>query len=152
MTRSKLLAIRIRRRSVAAAIFSGRQLEYLDILHLCNEPAVVTDSVTRFLGGIIDNFKPADAAVGTSRAQQGRRVEELTQLTESMLTTKGVPLWRIEDKALLESFAVPKLKNKEGLRSIVLAFWPHLSHKQAAAFEAAALGLHVQTERLLSHH
>lgn len=152
MTRSKLLAIRIRRRSIAAAIFSGRQLEYLDILHLCNEPAVVTDSVTRFLMGIIDNFKPMDAALGTSRAQQGRRVEEMTQLAQNILTGNGIPFWGIEDKALLESFAVPKLKNKESLRPIVMAFWPHLSYKQAAAFEAAALGLHVQTERVLSHY
>ena len=149
---SKLLAIRIRRRSVAAAVFSGRHLEYMDMLHLCNEPEVVTDAVARFLARILENFKPSDVALGTSRVAQGERVKALTQLVESMLTAEGVPIWKVDDKTLLESYAVPKLKNKDQLRPIVLSFWPHLGHRQASAFEAAALGLHVQVDRLLSHH
>jgi hypothetical protein len=149
---SKLLAIRIRRRAVAAAVFSGRQLDHLDILHLCNEPEIVTDAVARFLVRVIENFKPADVALGSSRAPQGERVRALTEMTERMLSSAGIPIWRVEDKAVLESFAVPKLKNKEQLRPIVQSFWPHLGHRQLAAFEAAALGLHLQIERLLSQH
>jgi hypothetical protein len=149
---SKLLAIRIRRRSVAAAVFSGRHLEYMDMLHLCNEPEIVTDAVARFLARILENFKPGDVVLGTSRAAQGERVKSLTQLTENMLTVEGIPIWRVDDKALLESYAVPKLKNKDQLRPIVQSFWPHLGNRQISAFEAAALGLHVQVDRLLSHH
>ena len=67
---SKLLAIRIRRRSVAAAVFSGRHLEYMDMLHLCNEPEIVTDAVARFLARILENFEPGDVVLGTSRAAQ----------------------------------------------------------------------------------
>jgi hypothetical protein len=149
---SKLLAIRIRRRSVAVAVFSSRHLEYLDILHLCNEPEIVTDAVARFVARILENFKPGNVALGTRRAAQGERVKTLTQLIENMLTVEGIPIWRVEDKTLLESYAIPKLRNKDQLRPIVLSFWPHLGHRQASAFEAAALGLHVQVDRLLSHH
>lgn len=149
---SKLLSIRIRRRSVAAAVFSGRHLEYLDVLHLCNEPEIVTDTVARFLANIIENFKPADAVFGTSRALQGERVRTLTETAEKMFSSAGIPIWRVSDKAVLESFAIPKLRNKEQLRPIVQSFWPHLGHRQLAAFEAAALGLHLQVERLLSYH
>lgn len=149
---SKLLAIRIRRRSVAVAVFSGRHLEYLDMLHLCNEPEVVTDAVARFLARVLENIKPEDVVLGISRSPQGERVKTLTQLAENMLTVEGIPIWRVEDKILLESYAMPKLKNKDELRSIVLSFWPYLGHRQASAFEAAALGLHAQVHRLLSHH
>jgi hypothetical protein len=149
---SKLLAIRIRRRSIAAAVLSGRHLEYLDILHLCNKAEIATDAVARFLAKIIENFKPADGVLGTSRAAQGKRVEALTKLTENMLTVEGIPIWRVDDKTLLESYAVPRLRNKQQLLPIVESFWPHLGNRQRAAFEAAALGLYLQVERLLSHH
>lgn len=149
---SKLLAIQVRRRFVGAAVFSGRHLEYLEVLHLCNEPEIVTDSVARFLARILENFKPGDVALGTSRAAQGERVKTLTQLAENMVTVEGIPVWRVDDKTVLESYAVPKLRNKEQLRAVVQSFWPHIGHRQISAFEAAALGFHVQVERLLSHH
>lgn len=149
---SKLLAIRIRRRSVAIAVFTGQHLEHIEMLHLCNESEIVTDTVARFLARILENFKPEDAVLGISRVPQGQRVQTLIQLTENMLTVEGIPIWRVEDRELLESYALPKLKNKDQLRSIILSFWPHLGNRQAAAFEAAALGLHAQVDRLLSHH
>ena len=149
---SKLIAIRIRRRSVAAAVFTGRQLEYLEMLHLCNEPEIVTDSVRRFLARIIENFKPADAALGCSRAPQGERVKVLTRMTEKTLSAAGIPVWNVDDKKVLETFAIPKLRNKQQLRPIVQSFWPHLGNRQLAAYEAAALGLHLQVDRLLSYH
>ena len=149
---SKLLAIRIRRRSVAAAVFSGRHLEYMDMLHLCNEPEIVTDAVARFLARILENFKPGDVVLGTSRAPQGERVRSLTQLTEKMLTVEGIPIRRVDDKTLLESYAIPRLRNKDQLRPIVRSFWPHLSNRQTSAFEAVALGFYLQVERMLAHH
>jgi hypothetical protein len=149
---SKLIAIRIRRRSVAAAVFAGRQLEYIEMLHLCNEPEIVIDSVRRFVGRIIENFRPADAALGSSRAPQGERVKSLARMTEEIFSAAGIPVWNVDDKSVLESFAVPKLRNKQQLRPIVQSFWPYLGQRQLAAYEAAALGLHLQVDRLLSYH
>jgi hypothetical protein len=149
---TKLLAIRIRRRSVATAVFAGRQLEYLETLHLSNDPEIVTDSIRRFLARIIEHFKPADAALGASRASQGERVKSLTQTTQEMLSSAGIPIWTVEDKSVLESFAMPKLKSKQQLRPIVQSFWPHLGYRQLSAYEAAALGLYIQVDRLLSHN
>lgn len=148
----KLLAVKIRRRSVAIAIFSGNILEYTDALHLCNEPEAVNDTVAKFLAWIIENYRPASATVGISRAKQGQRVSTLLELTEKKLLSEGIPIHKIDDRALLESYAIPKLKNKDQLRPIVRSFWPHLGHRQASAFEAAALGFYLQVERLLSHH
>jgi hypothetical protein len=149
---SKLIAIKIHRRVVASAVFSGRTLEHLDTLHLCNEPDAVTDTVARFFAWSVENFKPEAAAIGFSRAAQGERVKTLLEMAEGMFAASGMPLWKIDDKTLLESFAVPKLKNKDQLKPIVRSLWPHLGNHQLPAFEAAALGLHVQVERLLSHH
>lgn len=149
---TRLLAIRIRRRSVAAAVFVGRQLEYIDIVHLCNQPEIVADSIRRFFARIIQNFKPGDAALCTNRASQGQRVKAIKEITCEILSSSGIPIFNVEDKCLLESYAIPKLHSKEQLRPIVQSFWPHISPRQLAGFEAAALGLHVQVDRLLSRH
>ena len=149
---SKLLAVKIRRRHVAVAIFSGRHPQYLDTLQLCNEPETVTDTVARFLAWILENYQPQTAAIGTSQARQGERVKQLNEITEKMFLSEGIPIWKIEDKELLHAYTFPKLKNKKQLRPIVRSFWPELAEKKLTAYEAAALGLYVQVERLLSHH
>ena len=133
-------------------MFSGQKLEHVDTLQLCNEPDLVTDAVARFLARTFEHFKPANAAIGISKAKQGERVKSLLDLTEKLLAADGIPIQKVEDKVLLESYAIPKLKNRNQLRAIVSSFWPHLGHKQLSAFEAAALGFHAQVERLLSHH
>jgi hypothetical protein len=149
---SKLFAIKIRRRSVAIAVFSGKTLEYTDTLHLCNEPEAVSDTVAKFLAWVIENYRPASATIGISRARRGQRVSALLEATEKMLLSEGIPVHKIDDRALLESYAIPKLKNKDQLRQIVRSFWPHLSHRQTSAFEAVALGFYLQVERMLAHH
>jgi hypothetical protein len=149
---SKLLALKIRRRHVAAAVFSGRHPEFLDTLQLCNEPEAVTDTLARFLAWILENYHPQTAAIGTSEDRQGERVMQLNETAEEMFLSEGIPVWKVEDKDLLYAYAFPKLKNKLQLRPIVAAFWPALEEKKLTAYEAAALGHYVQVERLLSHH
>lgn len=149
---SKLLALKIRRRAITAAIFSGRMLEHVEALHLCNEPGAVNDAVARFLASLLERFHPDSAAIGISRGRVGQRVVSLTEAAEAMLRGAGVPFWPIEDQTVLESYAVPKLKGRHHLRPIIRSFWPHLAERQLTGYEAAALGLHVQVERLLSHH
>jgi hypothetical protein len=149
---SKLIALKIRRRAVAAALFSDRILEHVEALQLCNEPEAVKDAVARFIGSLLEKFQPDSAAIGISRGKVGQRVTTLTETSEAILRAAGMPFWRIEDQAVLEAYAVPKLKGRHHLRPIVRSFWPHLAGRQLSGYEAAALGLHVQVERLLSHH
>ncbi|HET9283726.1 MAG TPA: hypothetical protein VFR24_17365 [Candidatus Angelobacter sp.] len=149
---SKLIALKIRRRVVAAAVFSGRTLEHIEALQLCNEPEAVNDAVARFLANLLERFHPDSAAIGISRGRIGQRVVTLTETAEAMLRADAIPFWRIEDRVVLETYAVPGLNGRLYLRPIVRSFWPHLAEKQLTGYEAAALGLHVQVERLLSHY
>lgn len=148
---SKLLAIKIRRRLVSTAIFAGQRLEHLECLHLCDEPEDVIDSVARFLARTFAKFRPGSAAIGIGPASHGQRVKTLVGLTEQMLRSEIVSIWKIDDKVLLESFALPKLKSKRQLKDIIESFWPQLEPQQLVAFEAAALGFYVETERLFSY-
>jgi hypothetical protein len=148
---SNLLALKIRRRLVAAAVFSGPKLEHIELLHLCDEPEAVTESVARFLARLVERFRPSTAVIGISPDKQGDRVKTLVELAEKMLRSEIVSIWKVKDKELLESYALPKLKSKRELKELVRSFWPYLEERELSAFEAAALGLHVQTERLFSY-
>src|SRR5438045_909273 len=105
LMQSKLLSIKIRRRSVAVAFFSGRALEHMDTLQLCNEPEAVTDTVARFIATLLDIFHPDSAAIGVSRGRLGERVKTLAETAETMLRAAGIPFWRIEDRMVLEAYA-----------------------------------------------
>jgi hypothetical protein len=148
--KSKLLAIKIRRRMLALAVFSSRNLEHVETLHLCNEPEDVIDSAARFLACSVEKFRPDSAAIATGAVSQGERVKALLHLAETLFRAEGIPFWQIADKAVLQSYAVPALKGRRHLRPIVQSFWPYLDDKELLAFEAAALGFHVQVDRLLS--
>jgi len=148
---SKLIAIKIRRRLVAVAIFSGRTLEHIEALQLCNDPKEVIDAVARFLAILLERFHPDSAVIGASHARVGQRVITLTETAETMLRAAAIPLWKIEDQVVLKTYAVPGLKSRHELRAIVRSFWPHLADRQLSGYEAAALGFHAQIERLLAH-
>lgn len=68
-----------------------------------NEPEAVSDTVAKFLAWVIENYRPASAAIGISRAKQGQRVSTLLEMTEKMLLSEGIPVHKINDRSLLES-------------------------------------------------
>lgn len=152
MKSSKLIAIKVRRRVVAAAVFSARTLEHIDALQLCDEPEAVRDAVARFLASLLERFRPDSATIGLSRGRIGQRVKLLSETIETILRSAGIPLWIIEDREVLKTYSVPGLKGRHQLRAIIRSFWPHLAERQLSGYEAAALGLYFQVERLLSHH
>lgn len=149
---SRLAAFKIFRRSATAAIFSGRGLEFIDVKHLTNNPASAGETVDRFVGWILESFKPELVALGSEEEDSKPRTEMLTGIVESRLREQGIPVWKVSDKELLEAYATPALTQKHELRNIGRSLWPQVAKEQLPALDAALIGLYVQTERLLSHH
>ena len=147
---SNLAAFKIFRRSATAAIFSNRGLEFIDIKHLSNDPAKATEALNRFVGWILESFHPELSALGTDEEDKKPRTAMLTGVVESLLRRQGIPIWKVTEKELLESFATPALTQKHDLRQIARSLWPQVSKEQLPALDAALVGLYVQTERLLS--
>lgn len=149
---SRLAAFKIFRRSATAAIFSDRGLEFIDIKHLSNDPAKATETMNRFVGWILESFPPALSALASDEDDRKPRTAMLTGVVESLLRKQGVPVWKVTDKELLETYATPALTQKHELRQIARSLWPQVSTEQVRALDAALIGLYVQTERLLSDH
>jgi hypothetical protein len=150
---SKLAAFKIFRRSATATIFSNRGLEFIDIKHLSNDPAKATETLNRFVAWILESFRPELSALGTDEEDNKPRTAMLTSIVEGLLRQHGIPIWRVADKDLLDSFATPALTQKHELRQIARSLWPQVvTEEQIPALDAALIGLYVQTERLLSDH
>ena len=147
---SNLAAFKIFRRSATAAIFSNRGLEFIDIKHLSNDPAKATEALNRFVGWILESFHPELSVLGTDEEDQKPRTAVLTGVVESLLRQQGIPIWKVTDKELLDSFAAPALTQKHELRQIARSLWPQVAKEQFLALDAALIGLYVQTERLLA--
>ena len=57
----------------------------------------------------------------------------------------------IPTKTLLETYSFPPLSSRSQIRKIAAQIWPGLAlMNKAEILDAAALALHIQTERLLS--
>lgn len=151
---SRLAAFKISRRSVTVAVFSGRTLEYIDTQHLSVLPKIALEGIERFLGWIIENFQPEMAALGVEEDEPDQRVraQVLTQSAEQYLLQRGIPIWKVTDKELLNAYAVPAVPDKHELRQIARSIWPYLGSQHLPALDAALIGLLIQTERLLANH
>jgi hypothetical protein len=149
---SKFVVFKIFRRAATVAVFTGRNLDFVDIHHLSNVPKIASEALERFVGWIIENFHPQMAALAVDEEDRQPRAQMLTEHAERYLLSQGVPICKVTDGQLLESYAVPALTNKHDLRLIGHAMWPYLAARHVPALDAALIGLHVQTERLLSDY
>ena len=151
---SKLAAFKVSGRSITVAVFSGQTLDYIDVQHLSNVPKVASEAVERFAGWIIENFHPEMAALSVDEEEKDQqpRAQMLTESVEKYLLKAGVPIWKVNDSQLLESYAVPRVPSKHELRQIARSLWPYVGNQHLPALDAALVGLFVQTERILSDH
>jgi hypothetical protein len=149
---SKLAAFKIFRRSATVAIFTGHNLDFVDIHHLSNVPKIGSEALERFVGWVVENFHPHMAALGSDQDEDGRgqRTQLLTEVAERKLLELGVPLWKVTDAQLLESYSIPALSQKHELRMIARLIWPYVATQHLPALDAALVGLYAQVERLLS--
>jgi hypothetical protein len=147
---ARLMAVRIERRTVAAAIFQGDHLEYADARQLSSARDKAVASAVGFVNWMLARF-PVESVALESIPNDGefqRRV--LHDAICSALRERATPIWEIPKAVLLEGYGDPPLKSRQQLREIATSVWPVIAGTRAKVFiqDAAALGLHVQIERL----
>lgn len=148
---SQLVAFKIFRRTITAAVFLGTRLHFLDLQHLSHDPDKASETLNRFVGWTLENFHPELAALSVEEEDDKPRAAMLAELESKRLLDQGVPVWKVTDEQLLEAYASPGLTQKHDLRLIARSFWPDVANK-LPALDAVLLSLYVQTERLLSNH
>jgi hypothetical protein len=146
----RIIAIRIERRAVAAAIFHGDHLEYTDARQLSSIRNKAVASAAGFIQWVLARFDVESAALET--IPNGHEIQRrvLHNAICDALRERAVSIGEIPKIALLEGCGHPPLKTRGQLRNIATSVWPILEGTHAKVFiqDAAILGLHAQTERL----
>ena len=145
----KLLALRIERRSVAAAIFQGDHLEYTQVRQLSSAKDKALGSAVGFINWITDHLPVDSATVEAIEIGEEFQRRTLHEAIMQTLRDRVLPAWMVSKKDLFAAYGYPPLKSRKELREVISMMWPVLAGANGKTFiqDAAALGLYVQTER-----
>jgi hypothetical protein len=148
-----LIAIRVERRSIAAAVFYGERLEYCQVRQLPSDKDKVVASAIRFVIWMASQFHLDSAAVES--IPDGNEIQRrvLTDAIVKALRERLLPIWEVTKQDLFRAYGYPPLKSRKELREVIIEVWPVLMGTNSKSFiqDAAALGLYVQVERLFLH-
>lgn len=150
LPRHRLCAIKLQRREVAAAVFSGLKLDFVQERHLSSDPAKAESSALGFINWVVSNLEADSAALERIVSSIPTRRVNLSRTALASLRAIPLPVWEVEKKDLLKRFALPAPKTRKEVRGIVSEIWPILNDRSDAILDAVALGLAVQTQGLLS--
>jgi len=144
-----LLALKIERRTVAAAGFCGTRLEFTDSRELSSVASKAIASASGFLDWVCQVFESDSVALEPDVTGEVRRAA-LHKAIVAIIRERGFSIRETPKAELIEAFAVPVPRTRRELREIIGSIWPILDPDRFGILDAAALGLYVQTERLFS--
>lgn len=148
----RLLAIRIERRAIAFAVFSGDHLKHADARQLSSVPDKALDSAASFTARFMTKFKFESAALEIIPNGHEMQRTLLHRAVLEVLSHEAIGIQEVSNTDLLDAFGHPGLQSRNDLRSVISDINPVLDESFGGPWihDAAALGLYVQTERLFN--
>ena len=143
-----ILAIRVSRRAVAAAIINGESLALCDGFHLNSRRDRAERSSQRYVEKLITRMSVKGAMIYAPNTDEGA-TSAVLRTVQTTLVRAGLPLRLISKEELLQAFGYPSVRHWTELRLIAGRFWPELDsiRTQVKPFviDAAAVGLYAES-------
>jgi hypothetical protein len=142
-----ILALRVARRALAAAMLTEDKFTLLDGRHLSSQRERMTLAVRRYLKGLLERHEP----VGVMILAPEERFDDAGILREvqTVLAQGGRSMRIVRLPQLLKAFGSPPLATREELWEATQGIFPKLQDVRSAArpfiVEAAALALYGET-------
>jgi len=151
MNTTRLGAFGISRREIAVAIFNGQQLDFWEIRSLPNDSEEAKTSALAFARWVIERLGIDGAAILSGKLGSSRK-EHLRSAICDVLRESGIPILEATQQQLFAACSNPPVKRPCELREIICSLFPQLSDQRETLplLDAAALGLHVETQSLLT--
>ena len=148
----RLLTLRIERRSVDAAFFSGTELRGLRFRSLPSRTEAAESAAAGFVAALLSDFQPECAAMEALHRPYGAHRAQIYQVVREQLKNAGLPISVVDLASVLTSFSHPPLRSRRELREVLASMYKAilLRRRQVTGWDAVALGLHVQTERFFT--
>ena len=153
MNHSRLASFKVERRSLAAAVFVGEQLDYTHARQLSSDHSKAESSALGFVQWIVTTFETQSATLEHLPGDIQARRAFLTAAIIRSMRKDGISVWEVPKQELLRAFGSPSLKTRKELREIVRDIWPVLPAQKGngSTSDAVALGLYVQIQRQFDH-
>ena len=145
----RLLAIKVERRTVSAAVFFGRQLEDTETRHLSSIRSKAEGSAASFIRWFTDNCDVESAAIERLPSDYEMQRSMLQRMIVAVLGDRMLPISVVPKIDMIASFAHPEPTSRREMREVSQAIWPVLN-ADAGILDAVSLGLYLQTERLFA--
>ena len=144
------LSFTISETELAYAVFRSQKLVFWEAHAFLSGIDRVIQKAVGHVARCVERYQPK-AVVLESLPENGRASPVALQVRDS-LRRLAVPIFEVSEQELLRSFALPTLKNRQDLRTVLVSIFPHLqsSRFMHSCLDAAALRLHFETNRLLS--
>jgi hypothetical protein len=146
----RLMAVRLERRTIAVAVFTGLHLEGHRVLQLSSDPSKAESSAVGFMREVLLEHYCPSVAIESVPGDIQRAALHGAILTQCR--ANEISVWEISKQVVFEALAHPPLRTRGEVRELMRGMWPMAALKQSrvCALDAFALCLCVQTERLLA--
>lgn len=150
MTGADLLVVRIERRRIAVAAFSGTRLEHVQARELSADLARANCTAERFVTWALEMFEPKAVMLEQGSVREGTRRRKLAAAIERRLAQYPLGFESVPPQAGT-IFGVPEPRSQRAVQDVARTIWPDAARQgKEAGLQAAALGLHFQMHRLLN--
>jgi len=146
---TRLLAIKVGRRIVSAAVLLGRHLEDTETRHLSSVHTKAEGSAVSFIRWFTSNYEIESATMECLPPDYEVQRSVLHRLIIAVISDQLLPVSQVPKSDLIPAFGYPEPRSRHEVREVTQAIWPILGN-DPGVLDAVALGLYVQTERLFS--
>lgn len=148
MSANTVAALRITRTRVGIVVFTNTKIEFARSLSLpCQSAKHAANSLRGLVNWTMEHFKNPSIVAEESESHTKELLAELQILSRE----RGLLIITVATNTLFSAYSLPPLTSRTQLRKVASTIWPGLAlMNKGEVLDAAALALHVQTERLLA--
>jgi hypothetical protein len=149
-----VLAVRLNRRIVAAAVVSNDAVMFRDSRYFRGPAERAEGTVVEFLDRLLADLRPGRVAICALHASDTNTTAgSVMRAVDRRLTQSGLPMTTVTKSDVLASWALTALHGWSELRGLVEHVWPELHNVRESVrpyvSDAAAVSLYVQCRAAL---
>ena len=146
--KTPILALRLNRRAIAAAVLADEQLSFMDGHNLTSNHDRACASVERYLKRVLELTQPHSVVIDAP-VSDGSSTAEFLQTVVSVTTVANLSVHTELAGDVQRAFGNPGVMSRIELRQVVDPFWPELEQLRGAikpyVADAVALALYADT-------
>ena len=151
--KTPILALRLNRRAIAAAVLTDERLSFIDGHHLTSDRDRANASVERYLKRVLELTQPHGVVIDAP-VSDGSSTAALLHTIVTVATAANLSVHTEPAVGVQRAFGTPGAMSRIELRQLIDSFWPELEQLRGAVkpyiADAVALALYADTRASLN--